>query len=136
MDEGALEKILRSALESAGAQKFWRTIAKLRDERVNPDRGKKLLFPWSVIKMAYHRQKGICFICKQEMALDRRKVEGDHWDPNLTEEQGLNKLDNCRAVHGDPCNRKKGTKTPYEVAKWQNRTVKDQLSTGDDSEEG
>lgn len=135
MDEGALEKILRSTLASAGSQKFWRVIRKISNERVNPDRGKKKDFPWSVIKLAYHRQKGICFVCKQEMALDRRKVEGDHHDPNLTEEEGLNKLDNCRAVHGDPCNRKKGSKTPYEVAKSMGRTVLEQESGYDREEE-
>jgi hypothetical protein len=126
MDDTALEKILRAALQSAGELKFYRVIAKLRKEKVNPDRGTKRLFPWSVVKMAYRRQKGICSVCKDEMALERNLIEGDHWDSSLEEEQGLNKLDNCRAVH-KRCNRQKGSKTIYELAQSQGRTVIEQL---------
>ena len=130
MTDEALEQILRSALVAAGASKFWHVVAKLKNERVNPDRGKKMLFKWHVIRMAYQRQKGICSICRDDMALDRSKIEGDHFDPNLTEEQGLNRLDNCRAVHVK-CNREKGSKTPSEVAKWKGKTLVEVL--GDES---
>lgn len=126
MDDSALEKILRAALASAGESKFYRVVAKIRGEKVNPHRGKKLLFKWSVIRMAYQRQKGKCSVCHEEMAFDRSFIEGDHFDPNLTEEQGLNKLDNCRAVH-KRCNREKGSKTIYELAQSQGRTVIQQL---------
>lgn len=135
MDDGAMEKILRAAMVSGGTKQFWRVIAKLKSERVNPDRGKKMDFPWPVIKMAYHRQHGICAVCHLQMALDRKIIEGDHWDPNLTEDQGLNRLDNCRAVHGEPCNRKKGSKSPMELAQSQGRTMVDQLNYIPDGEE-
>jgi hypothetical protein len=50
------------------------------------------------------------------MALDRKKIHGDHWDCNLTVEQGLNSEKNCAATH-IKCNLSKSTKTPAELSK-------------------
>lgn len=99
-----------------GTSEFDFSVKKLMRERVNSDRGEKIGFSWTQIKRAYKRQHGICPICTKEMALERFKLHGDHWDCNLTVEQGLNSEKNCIATH-KTCNLKKSSKTPAELSK-------------------
>ena len=91
-------------------------IREWRRQRVNPERGEKKNYTWAQIKSAYKKQRGICPICLKEMALDRNKLHGDHWDCNLTEAEGLNSEKNCMATH-KLCNLKKSTISPSELSK-------------------
>ena len=107
---------LREVRAKHGYSNFDSAIKSLNRERVNPDRGKKVSYTWAQVKRAYKRQNGICPVCNNEMALDRNKLHGDHWNCNLTEEQGLNSEKNCRATH-KRCNLLKSSKTPAELSK-------------------
>lgn len=127
----ALEQILRSTMESAGTQRFWQAITQLKREKVNPHRGTKELYGWPITRQKYDRQGGICAICGLEMARDRRKVAGDHINPNLTEEEGLNSPKNCQAVH-KKCNEQKGAMSVPEQAKHYGRTMTDIIDHGQD----
>jgi hypothetical protein len=107
---------LRAIREAAGYGNYDQAVKILNRERVNPDRGKKEDFTWAQVKIAYRHQRGICPVCNKEMVLIREKLHGDHWDCNLTVEQGLNSQKNCACTH-KPCNLHKSTKTPAELSK-------------------
>lgn len=99
-----------------GTSTYDHAVRQINRERVNSDRGTKKAFTWAQIKRAYKRQRGICPICTKEMALDRSKIHGDHWDPNVSEANGLNANENCMAGH-IRCNLAKSSRSPAELSK-------------------
>lgn len=106
----------RELKAEAGTSNWQESIKVINKERVNVDRGKKLSFTWAQIKRAYNRQYGICPVCEKEMALDRSKVHGDHINPQLSEQDGLNSERNLACCHAR-CNLMKSTKSPAELSK-------------------
>ena len=107
---------LKQVQKDWGYSQYDHDVKRINRERVNPERGKKMDFTWAQIKRAYKRQGGICPVCTREMALDRKKLHGDHFDCNLTEAEGLNSEKNCAATHKD-CNLHKSTKSPADLSK-------------------
>lgn len=91
-------------------------------------REKRIVFKWSLYKKLYNKQRGICPICGNQMALDRKVVEMDHKNPN---EKDFNAEFNLQVVHGLPCNREKGGKSLAEQSKFYGKTTV-QLLTGED----
>lgn len=106
----------RELKAEAGVSNWEQSIKVINKERVNSDRGKKLSFTWSQIKRAYKRQRGICPVCQHEMALDRKSVHGDHVNPNLSEQEGLNSERNLAATHSK-CNLIKNSSSMADMSK-------------------
>jgi hypothetical protein len=122
MKQETVEKLLSEIRTTVGDIQFWRAIAQMKKEKVNPMREKKVLFPWRTIVQAYNRQNGVCPLCRQDMVLKRGQIEGDHINPNL--EDALNAPTNCQAVHAK-CNRSKGGMSVADQAKHYGRTMKE-----------
>ena len=117
---------LKQVQKDWGYSQYDHDVKKINRERVNPERGKKIDYTWAQVKHAYKKQRGICPVCQKEMALDRNKLHGDHQNPNLTVEEGLNSESNLRALH-IVCNLKKSSKTIPQLSKETGRTYEDLL---------
>lgn len=105
-----------------------------KEPRVNPNRGKKKSFTWTETKRQAQKQGWICPCCLHPLmpktGHSPDATVGDHINPNLTEEEGLNDPKrNCAAVHRH-CNEEKGAMSIWAFAKRKGLTITHILTAG------
>jgi len=104
-----------------GLYHFQQALREIKRRRLEvSSREKRKRFPWSKYQTLYHRQHGVCPLCKELMPLVSGEIEIDHRDPNKVD--GFNDDGNLQLTH-KRCNRSKSSKTIYDLAKAKHKTV-------------